>query len=369
MATPLVLLSLAPSLAGRDGLVASNVHLRDFARVLSGFDACASLEASAALKDALAKDFRNEEVRLWRAPFKSVWRSLRVGAPCPETAKWWVNASGDAVKWAARPMWAHCCNKGPSISRCPGQLLEAPSRCDGDRRVALIGECESDATLLCEPYFRRPQGALPGLVYSFGIASQWTFEDWAGSKGFEVHAFDPTTQFRSAHESHSAQNVHFHYMGLGARRGKAETWSHHVYGTLGGEVLPLDELVARLGHSSRPIQLLKIDCEGCEWEAFVDVATRAPAVIENVCTIILELHVSRTLQMNTTVDVKRMAAFWQLFVVKAGFRFWYMHPNPGDIRDRAVQHHLRALDLDPNTCCYEVGLHREVPECQGLMLR
>jgi len=332
-------------------------QLVDFVSVLAGFQACPSLEATRSLRTALADGFTAEEAMLWRNPHKGLWRSVQVNAPCIETAGWWV--SSPSASWFAHPMWAHCCNKDPSTSRCPSALIEAPTGCN--RRKALLGRCESDATLLCESYL--PVAAAGRLVYSFGIANQWTFEDWAASRGFEVHAFDPTTRTRAAHEAHKTKNVHFHFMGLGALRGKAGSLVTAGYGALGGEVLPFDAIRERLGHTTRLIQLLKIDCEGCEWEAFVDAATRMPSVLEKVCTIILEIHVSRTLQMNTTADLRRMAAFWDLYVVKMGFRFWYLHANPGAAWDRTVHPILAQLGLDPSICCYEIGLHRETAEC------
>ena len=46
-----------------------------------------------------------------------------------------------------------------------------------------MGRCESDATLLCDSYLpasvtTSATGRSTRLVYSFGIANQWTFEDW-----------------------------------------------------------------------------------------------------------------------------------------------------------------------------------------------
>ena len=92
---------------------------------------------------------------------------------------------------------------------------------------------------------------------------------------------------------------------------------------------------------------------------------RHPQALERVCTLIVELHVSRTLQMNSTADLRRMAAFWQLYVRRAGFRFWFLHANPGSEWDRHVPAELTGLGLDRDTPCYEVGLHREVPQCEG----
>ena len=370
-ATPVMATTMAFSRAGNLPAMPDE-HLRDFVAVLSGYETCESLEATHSLRSALASRLTAEQAMLWRNPKKGLWRSVQAGAPCTQTARWWV---GDAsARWIAHPMWAHCCNKAPSTSRCPGTLIEAPTSCDEQKEKALMGRCESDATLLCDSYLpasvtTSATGRSTRLVYSFGIANQWTFEDWAGSRGFEVHAFDPTIRTRAVHEAHAAKNVHFHYMGLGALNGTAGSMTFgngkEGYGALGGEVLPLDSLIERLGHQAQPIQLLKIDCEGCEWEAFVDVATRAPAALEKVCTIILEVHVTRTLQMNSTADLRRMATFWERYILEQGFRFWYLHANPGAKFDRQVHPKLIDLGLDPSTCCYEIGLHREVPECSA----
>ena len=360
--------------AGVRGLTPGDVkYLRDFSAVLSSFDACANADATRSLRRAL-HGFKKAEFSWWRAPVHGVWRSTHAGAPCNDTVRWWVeDASGDMV-WHAHPMWAHCCNKGPSVAKCPrGQLIEPPMpRCfrSTGRLTALKGHCQADATMLCQPFVERLGSRTDTrrpLVYSFGIANEWDFEDYMGSRGFEVHAFDPTSRFRDEHEKHSAPNVHFHFMGLGARGGAAGRMHFAGYGSLGGEVLALDELTERLGHGDRddqrPISLLKIDCEGCEWEAFVDVAVRAPHLVRRVCTLILEVHVTRSLQMNTTADLGRMAAFWRHYVVEAGFRFWFMHSNPGAEVDRTVHPTLRSFGLDPSTCCYEIGLYRDVPQC------
>lgn len=101
-----------------------------------------------------------------------------------------------------------------------------------------------------------------------------------------------------------------------------------------------------------------------------------------MCTLIVEIHLAPKLQMNSSADLRRMATFWQALVVRGGFRFWYVHSNPGPASGQAfaelrhiwhpgrggelpmqpaVNPLLRELGADGDTCCYEIGLHRE--EC------
>ena len=144
-------------------------------------------------------------------------------------------------------MWGHCCNKAPGLAKCPVPAMATPSRC-ASKLEALNHHCDDDGTLLC-PTYVHGAGRDACFVYSFGIDNQWSFEDWAGRGGCEVHAFDPTTRTRASHEAHRANNVHFHFMGLGARaNGTAALQdNHYQYGPLGGAVLALDDLMAKLG--------------------------------------------------------------------------------------------------------------------------
>ena len=59
-------------------------------------------------------------------------------------------------------------------------------------------------------------GSLPCLVYSFGIANQWEFDDTMADRGCEVHSFDPTGSTMAVHlaHAHPTGRVHFHPWGL-----------------------------------------------------------------------------------------------------------------------------------------------------------
>ena len=107
---------------------------------------------------------------------------------------------------------------------------------------------------------------LPCLVYSFGSRGNDDFE--RGIKAYrpscEIHVFDPT---ESAHPSHSfkameakgiSYNYSFHPWGLSSEE--------RAFGT--GAVYPLSTIMSKLHHENRTIDILKVDCEGCEFDAF-----------------------------------------------------------------------------------------------------
>jgi len=112
----------------------------------------------------------------------------------------------------------------------------------------------------------------PCLIYSFGIANDWTFEDFMDYRGCEIHAHDPTVEF----PADRGQNIRFSKLGLAK------------------EVAPnMDTLVNILwknGHTDILVDYLKIDIEGAEIGGLPDwLATGA---LTNVHQIALELHLT-----------------------------------------------------------------------------
>ena len=102
----------------------------------------------------------------------------------------------------------------------------------------------------------------------------------------------------------------------------------------------------RLGHGGRRISLLKVDCEGCEWDAFHHLATRAPATLALVDEIYLELHLS--LQMSTGDDLVKWASMYHLLVEQEGFRLWWVHPNGARAPGSKMHEALRRLPYNPH---------------------
>lgn len=83
----------------------------------------------------------------------------------------------------------------------------------------------------------------------------------------EIHIFDHTVENPTA-----PKFTTFHKIGLGP--------------VDGGDFLTLESIKARLGHSDDSIEILKIDCEGCE----SDVIFKTMPSWTNVRQVLIEIH-------------------------------------------------------------------------------
>lgn len=71
--------------------------------------------------------------------------------------------------------------------------------------------------------------------------------------------------------------------------------------------------------------MLKVDCEGCEWDAFHHLATQPSSLLRRVDAIYVELHLA--LQMATDADLVKWASMYDLLFAREGFKLWWMHEN------------------------------------------
>jgi hypothetical protein len=195
----------------------------------------------------------------------------------------------------------------------------------------------------------------PCLVYSFGIANDFAFDDYWGNFGCEVHAFDPTLP---AAPPFASKNVIFHFFGLSGEEGSgAADFSDPVYGSVIHPLHTLDKIVTMLGHSARTIDILKIDCEGCEWDAFAYLAQHSPGTLSQVRMLDIEVHFVRERNVKSAKDVLKIATFYEHVVDSQGFRPYYVHLNQGG-RSWDLVPELSVPGVIPNHCCYEFAMSR-----------
>jgi hypothetical protein len=154
------------------------------------------------------------------------------------------------------------------------------------------------------------QGDTKAVVYSYGVRDDISFEmDLAARTNVSIYAFDPTVEsLPQAHE-----NIIFSKKGLGSSND--------------GLLESLDYTMRRLDH--KHISLLKVDCEGCEWDAFRHKA--AQEALGRVDQLLIELHFKQHETNNNGENsyVKDVFEFFELMETQGLFPFsWEVNHNP-----------------------------------------
>lgn len=104
--------------------------------------------------------------------------------------------------------------------------------------------------------------------------------------------------------------------------------------------------------------------EGCEWDAFWQMAQHARRhfedALDGVSVLLVELHVCKVFKMSRDADVLMFASFFRYVFLRHGFRLFYSRVNPGKAKERAYGVHpkMAANGADERDCCYELGLAR-----------
>ena len=122
------------------------------------------------------------------------------------------------------------------------------------------------------------------LIYSFGCAGDFSFEDEIfrmHNKACEIHIFDPASAWERKDDVPN-KNIHYHAWGLRSTYddSKSVVWPKGR----GGGFKTFPETMELLGHTNRVIDILKIDCEGCEWSTVNDWINLG------IRQILIELH-------------------------------------------------------------------------------
>ena len=263
-----------------------------------------------------------------------------------------------------RAVVASLYGRGRYSTTCNALVQPSKPRQDHSRPDGGYTLCNATGTLCGSS-----SGRARNNVISIGIGEDWYFEEWLARAGCVVHAFDPTIRLRSKHENHVNYNIFgkrlfFHFAGLGADRNSSLCKVKHFgnvpchefaaayarsqqvkskpvksgrrlamrtsfkYGTIAGDrLLPLGELLrtASLADDEQ-VEVLKIDCEGCEWEAFDHIRQSSPRLLERVNQIVLELHLRTQFGLLSFGHLERMLRH---LYDDHGFRVFKATPSPG----------------------------------------
>ncbi|KAL9178453.1 hypothetical protein ACHAXT_003783 [Thalassiosira profunda] len=121
------------------------------------------------------------------------------------------------------------------------------------------------------------------LVYSIGSNNDVSFERAVHDfmPGCEIHTFDPTLQTAFVGDKYAT----FHNWGLG-KDGESATMEGKSWTAKG-----LETIMRELGHTNRTIDILKIDCEGCEYKTLPPVFDAIAAGNAQISQLQVEMHV------------------------------------------------------------------------------
>ena len=112
------------------------------------------------------------------------------------------------------------------------------------------------------------------VIFSFGIANDWTFEDMMDGLGCTVHAFDPSVNFPSKR----GRNTTFEKLGVAAKKDTA-----NLLDTLGN-------ILKKYHHENKKISYLKMDIEGSELTGLESWLSEG--ALRNVQQIAAEVHLT-----------------------------------------------------------------------------
>jgi hypothetical protein len=104
------------------------------------------------------------------------------------------------------------------------------------------------------------------LIYSVGSHGHYEWEDGLvallGSKHCEIHVFD-TGNFSRPHDL-EMKNIHRHQWGIKSSYNASSNPTQSLH-TAQPELLTFKQTLTKLGHNGRRIDIMKIDCDSCEW--------------------------------------------------------------------------------------------------------
>ncbi|XP_069986661.1 probable methyltransferase-like protein 24 [Penaeus vannamei] len=191
-----------------------------------------------------------------------------------------------------------------------GPRENGPNIADGDKAVCL------------SPRYDVTPGRC--LVYSFGIADDWSFDDAMAEYGCEVYSFDPTIGLETHRRS---ERVHFYNVGLG---GANHT---EVIEGVNVTILTLGQIIDMLGHTNKTIDYLKMDIEGSEILAFAQLASEQYR-LSFVKQVGLEIHPTQIYheEIYTIMTMLDYLGFASFDARRNRHQdLWYTHPLLPDV--------------------------------------
>jgi len=170
-----------------------------------------------------------------------------------------------------------------------------------------IGKWGDGGKWICNPH-QIAQAAASGkgcLVYSIGSSGEFSFEEAVlqHMPTCNVHTFDPG-------RFHAPSPIQYHAWAIGDKPPQKN----------------MQSILAELGHAGKVIDILKIDCEGCEWNFFQHIFNAGAEIRQ----LVLELHWGHSFPSNGNVNYPaKRESVERLFqdLTERGYVVFHKEPN------------------------------------------
>ncbi|XP_052103431.1 uncharacterized protein LOC127736906 [Mytilus californianus] len=190
------------------------------------------------------------------------------------------------------------------------------------KEVIRLGHITDGGWNCCHDKPYRPP--FPCFAYSFGINWDFSFDDAVvETYGCDVHSFDPSM---NQPDFRRGDHIWFHNLGMSNTKSRKGKWN----------VSSLKDISKHLNHTSRRVDILKMDVETMEWESFPNIIKTG--ALANTRQMLIEFH-------GTSASLKKLRTLRNIY--NEGFRIFWYHRNPAAIN-------FRQGIFVQNTVCYEV---------------
>lgn len=259
--------------------------------------------------------------------------------------------------------------RGVSLNFTCAKKTRPMLKLKGRKRLKGVGYGTMDAAEwnVCYDGWTPQVGAC--TVASVGIGGEWTFEDGMVGAGCTVHAFDPTETLADAHRRHvelphlkATGRLFFHMEALSGIQQHQQRNMASRYGTFNLSATHNTQSLAQVletatrGNPRKIVDVLKVDCEGCEWPAFLDVARFAPETLARVRIILIEIHAIKKYGMDRMHQLDQLL---EHLIHVHHFRVYKVITNKGWPGARnQIKPMMKNLGFQKVPCCYVLHLMR-----------
>jgi len=147
--------------------------------------------------------------------------------------------------------------------------------CEFEKKYGILGD---GGKWICDAHRIKKKNC---LVYSVGSRGEFSFEeDVRNDLGCEVHTFDRDDPDENWTKKAKKLGVDFHHTSLGSATEEVKNGKR------------FREIIPDLKHQGKTVDIMKIDCEKCEWDQYLEWLEDWKEMKLTVRQLVIEVHMS-----------------------------------------------------------------------------